>query len=432
MKCWKLCAIFTFLATCSVVQISGRLEEVFRWKEVEFEWPDGVVQKGYKSANNLPLGLDVWRNKLFITVPRWKDGVASSLNYIDLNSGVSSGKLRPYPNWEANSLPVDHEPSATTEGPPRDRLAAASLPKDVESRPLSNESIISTFRIRVDECDRLWVVDTGLADILGDPKQLSPPSLVIFDLNTDRLIRRYEIPSESIDDDSFFANIIVDTDKAACDDAFAYIPDLGAYAVLVYSFRENKSWRAKHNFFHFDPLQGDYNVAGVNFQWTDGVFGMAVGKPLADGSRTVYFHALSSTKEFAVNNRILQNETYCTSSDAYHEYQLLGDRGQNSQSTAEFYDPHTEVIFYTQVNRDAIGCWNTNKPFNPDNQGLVDSDSEALVFPNDLKVDPSGTLWVLSDRMPAFIYKQLDPQQHNFRILRGNTKQLIQGTPCDP
>lgn len=232
---------------------------------------------------------------------------------------------------------------------PRDRLAAASLPKDVESRPLSNESIISTFRIRVDECDRLWVVDTGLADILGDPKQLSPPSLLIFDLNTDRLIRRYEIPSESIDDDSFFANIIVDTDKAACDDAFAYIPDLGAYAVLVYSFRENKSWRAKHNFFHFDPLQGDYNVAGVNFQWTDGVFGMAVGKPLADGSRTVYFHALSSTKEFAVNNRILQNETYCTSSDAYHEYHLLGDRGQNSQSTAEFYDPHTEVIFYTQV-----------------------------------------------------------------------------------
>lgn len=70
MKCWKLCAIVTFLATCSVVQISGRLEEVFRWKEVEFEWPDGVVQKGYKSANNLPLGLDVWRNKLFITVPR--------------------------------------------------------------------------------------------------------------------------------------------------------------------------------------------------------------------------------------------------------------------------------------------------------------------------------------------------------------------------
>jgi Major royal jelly protein len=35
----------------------------------------------------------------------------------------------------------------------------------------------------------------------------------------------------------------------------------------------------KHNFFHFDPLQGDLTVGGVNFQWTDGVFGMALGKP---------------------------------------------------------------------------------------------------------------------------------------------------------
>ncbi|GAB0089073.1 protein yellow [Sergentomyia squamirostris] len=423
--------ILNILVAFSIAGVTARLEEVFRWKEVEYEWPDGVIPKDYKAANNLPLGLDVWRNKLFITVPRWKDGVASSLNYIDLNSGISSGKLRPYPNWEANTLPVDHEPSATTEGPPRDRLAAATLTKDVESHILRNDSIVSTFRLRVDECDRLWVVDTGLADILGSPKQLSPPALVIFDLNTDSLIRRFEIPSEAIDDDSFFANIIVDADKAECRNSYAYLPDLGAYAVIVYSFRENKSWRVKHNFFHFDPLQGDYNVAGVNFQWTDGVFGMAVGKKLQDGSRTVYFHALSSTKEFAVSNKILQNETYSTGTDAYYEFKLLGDRGQNSQSTSEFYDFNTEVIFYTQVNRDAIGCWNTNKPFNPDNQGLVDSDSEALVFPNDLKVDPSGTLWVLSDRMPAFIYKQLDPTQHNFRILRGSTKQLIQGTPCD-
>ena len=49
-----------------------------------------------------------------------------------------------------------------------------------------------------------------------------------------------------------------------------------------FSLKSNKSWRLKHNFFHFDPLQGDYNVGGVNFQWTDGVFGMALGKPIND------------------------------------------------------------------------------------------------------------------------------------------------------
>lgn len=76
---------------------------------------------------------------------------------------------------------------------------------------------------------------------------------------------------------------IVDVQPNACDDAYAYVPDLGAYGVVVYSFRDNKSWRVKHNFFHFDPLHGEYSVAGVNFQWTDGVFGMAMGKSEADG-----------------------------------------------------------------------------------------------------------------------------------------------------
>ncbi len=73
--------------------------------------------------------------------------------------------------------------------------------------------------------------------------------------------------------------------------------------MIVYDFKQDKSWKVKHNFFHFDPLQGDYNVGGVNFQWTDGVFGMALDNPINEhGDRTIYFHALSSTKEFSVSN----------------------------------------------------------------------------------------------------------------------------------
>lgn len=51
----------------------------------------------------------------------------------------------------------------------------------------------------------------------------------------------------------------------------------------MYSYKNDKSWRVKHNFFHFDPLAGDYNVGGVNFQWTDGVFGMALGPQIENG-----------------------------------------------------------------------------------------------------------------------------------------------------
>lgn len=230
---------------------------------------------------------------------------------------------------------------------------------------------------------------------------------------------------------NFFFSKIVDASKSNCDNSYAYIPDLGAYGVIVYSFRDNKSWRVKHNYFHFDPLNGNYNIAGVNFQWTDGVFGMALDKATADGTRNVYFHALSSTREFSVSNKVLQNETYSQSTEAYSEFKLVGDRGPNGQSSAEFYDEKTGVLFYTQVNKDGVSCWNSRKPYNPDTQGIVDTDSDALVFPNDLKIDAQGNLWVLSDRMPLFIYSSLKPQEFNYRILRKNVEESIRGTVCE-
>lgn len=114
---------------------------------------------------------------------RWKAGVASSLNYVSLSANNKTAPLTPYPDWKANSIP---------EG---------------ENKPEPN-TVISTFRLDVDACDRLWVMDTGLADILGNPKQISPPALVVFDLKTDQLLRRYEFKAGDQKEDSFFANIV--------------------------------------------------------------------------------------------------------------------------------------------------------------------------------------------------------------------------------
>jgi dopachrome tautomerase len=109
---------------------------------------------------------------------------------------------------------------------------------------------------------------------------------------------------------------------------------------------------------------------------------------------------------------------------------LLGSRGPNSQSSAEVFDGLTGAVFYTQINRDAIGCWNSMKPYTKENQGLVASDSENLVFPNDLRIDSEGNLLVLSNRMPIFIYKKLN-EEFNYRIFMGKTGEIIKGTPCE-
>lgn len=148
--------------------------------------------------------------------------------------------------------------------------------------------------------------------------------------------------------------------------------------------------------------------------------------------RTIYFHALASNSEYSVSNIVLQNETRALSEESYYDYSIVGNRGLDTQSTTSFYDEESNVLFYTLVNKDAIGCWNLNKPFNPHTQGIISMDSYVLDYPNDLKIDRNGYLWVLADRMPAYIYNKLNPLEFNFHILKGKISDLVAGTPCEP
>ncbi|KAI5749184.1 hypothetical protein M8J76_005306 [Diaphorina citri] len=411
LKCLTLLAGVCLLA-CRVNAANERLKELFAWKTVDFDFPDeatrakAIENKEYIQENNLPLGLERWHDKLFVTIPRWKSGIVSTLNYINLTEakGNLSPNLKPYPSYEINNI---HKKNGTT--------------------------LVSGFRINVDVCDRLWMVDTGLADILGEGNQISTPRIVVIDLKTDKIIKEHTIAKEDIAAHSFFANILVDTTPNTCDKAFAYIPDLGGFQMIVYDLENNESYKVKHHYFYFDPLSGNYNVGGVNFQWTDGVFGVALS-PVhkEDGYRTLYFHPLSSTREFSVNTKILQNKT--TASNSYYEFKVLGSRGPNSQATAESLDEKTGVLFYTQVNKDGVGCWNSYKhanEYSADTTDLVATDSETLVFPNDLKVDKEGYLWVLSDKLPVHIHKGLHTDEINYRIFQTPVKDAIKGTVCD-
>lgn len=62
--------------------------------------------------------------------------------------------------------------------------------------------------------------------------------------------------------------------------------------LLFHSLRKNKIWSFSHNYFHFDPLHGDFNIAGNEFQWDDGIFSITLGALQQDGFRTAYFHPM--------------------------------------------------------------------------------------------------------------------------------------------
>ncbi|XP_014485527.1 PREDICTED: protein yellow-like isoform X1 [Dinoponera quadriceps] len=379
----------------------GDLHVAFQWKQIDYEWPGNDTKRlfpDYKQEDNLPLGLEVADDRIFITVPRWRQGVAASLNYIRINDTRESPPLIPYPSWEAH------------------QYGAAGVPE-----------IVSTFRVRADRCNRLWVLDTGLADILGNPEQQVPPALIVYDLTNDRMLRKHVIPADQRTADSLFANIAVE--DYSCEDSYAYLGDLGGPGLVVYSWSLQQSWLVKHHSFHPDPQGGDFKVSGITFQWNDGLFGMALA-PTGDGYSTLYYHPLSSGMEFSVSTRFLRDPQRTSTAETSHEFQTLGSRGPNGQSSVSFLDPKSGILFYALTNMNAIACWRPQSKFTVQQQAYVYADNVTMVFPNDLKIDRKGNLWILSDRLPIFMYSHLDLQDYNFRILTGSAEELAMGTVC--
>ncbi|XP_060805644.1 protein yellow-like [Amyelois transitella] len=415
---WKF--LLTVCLLWSITMVSGLIPPRFAWKTLDFAWEspekreEAISSGSYIPENNMPTGIARWKDKLFITIPRWKKGVPSSLNYLHIN-GPQNQTLNPYPNWDEGFVKDD----------------ACCLG--------TNSTVVSTFRVHVDEKDRLWVVDNGVADMSGDVKQIAEPAIVVFDLKTDALINRYPLAPEVLSESSVLTSIVVDIVPAgkpekgkekAEDETYAYIPDMGSNAIIVFRQSTGETWRVENHYFHFDPHAGAYKVGGVDFYWRDGVSALALLPAKKDGQRELLLYPTSSTRQFRMSTKLLRDKN-STKEQLFNAVEVIGDRGANTQSTACDYDPVNEVLFYTQLSKNGLACWNVNKPFDAANTPLLVSDCQMLEFPNDVKVDREGNIWILSDRQSRFLYESMDFQQVNFRILSAPTATMVQGTACE-
>ncbi|KAH8417926.1 hypothetical protein KR222_008607, partial [Zaprionus bogoriensis] len=358
----------------------------------------------FKAYNNVPMGASHYRNRLFVTVPRRHPGIPSTLNYIDmqLDGTETSPKLRAYPDFLVNQFNA------------------------------SEQALVSVYRTTVDvTCQRLWFVDTGMLEYPNNRQQIKRPSIWIMDLNTDQLYHRFEIPESIVDTGRGLASIAVDvTSPEKCGDTFAYIPDLVNSRLYVYSLAKDRMWAFSHNYFHFDPLDGDFHIGGVNFQWDDGIFSIALGQPLPDGTRIVFFNAMASNDEFIVSNNVLKTESNAARSNHFDDFRHLGRRGDNKQSTIHQFDPKTGVLFYAEIQNDGVGCWNTRLAFRPANHDTVVSDPVNMIYPSDLEIDEDGYIWVMTNTMPKFIYSRLDTNEYNFRVWKRSVTEAKQNTMC--
>lgn len=97
--------LIALLISCIRNVFCAKLQEKFRWKEVSYAWPneaskeDAIKSGRYQPENNLPLGLEVWKDKLFITVPRYTTTTRPYYffpSFILLSQKLRSGKKIPF------------------------------------------------------------------------------------------------------------------------------------------------------------------------------------------------------------------------------------------------------------------------------------------------------------------------------------------------
>lgn len=101
---------FLQLLACLTVATGHTFDTVYSWKQVEYKLPNDTIRNrfiasgDYVPENNIPLGLAVWNKKMFVTVPRWKNGVLATLNSFPLNDKSCKWTY----TWQANPIDQVH------------------------------------------------------------------------------------------------------------------------------------------------------------------------------------------------------------------------------------------------------------------------------------------------------------------------------------
>lgn len=413
MQTMQRCAILLLLAI-SGSRAYDRLKSIYTWKTLDFVFPSEqarqiAIRNGdFIPGAPLPIDVDVYEDghqpKVFISIPRFQTGVPVTLGYVtDQLSAEGNPLIAPYPDWSLNKIG-------------------------------SCDSITSVYRMQIDDCGRLWVLDTGKLS----ERRVCPPKLHIFSLQTNTLINRYSFPQDQIKEDSLFVTIAVDVrdpDRGG-KDTFAYIADVTGFGLLVYDYRNSRSWRIQNNLFYPYPPYGTFHIRGDTFDLMDGILGLALG-PIRDGDRILYFHSLASRVESWVPTSVIRNQSlFRDNTEAKARSFVPFAMERSSQSAAQAMD-RNGVLFFGLLSDLAIACWNSKlfAEYGGRNNDVLFTNPETLQFPSGLKIVTAKKgrqeLWVLTVSFQKYMSGSLSSNETNYRIQAGFVDELVRGTRCD-
>ncbi|KAF5288324.1 hypothetical protein FQR65_LT12058 [Abscondita terminalis] len=411
-----LCLAFGF---CSITffpwtQAQDPLTTVYQWGNLEFDYPSedarqqAITSGEFVPANGAPIDVDVYykgnHNKVFVSIPRFQNGIPATFGTVTNRLHNGNPIIAPFPSWSWHT----------------------------NSEECAQDRLISVFRFKIDECKRLWLLDTGR---IGN-KQLCSPQILAFDLQTNNLIHRYEIPKDQIESTSILVTPVVDVrnPKDGCYDTFVYVADCQAFSIIVHDVQQGTSWKIIDKTFYPNPAFGTYKISGYSFDLMDGLLGMELSPLRPNQDRILYYHAMSSGTEQWVYTSHLRNKTmYIDNPSPAPELFNVYSGQRHTQSPAMAID-RNGIAYFGLASDLSMNCWNTATEYGRNNIGEVARDPVRLQFASGVKVITNKLgkqeLWFVTMRFQRMATGTLDVSDKNFRIIAGKIDDLTKGSKC--
>ncbi|XP_064552902.1 major royal jelly protein 1 [Drosophila montana] len=391
-------AMHSILATalCLLLWSDGRLpvdaqapglQVVKHWKLLGYNFESNARARNpdfYNPENVLITGIAVTEDRIFIATPKLFSGVSSTVNWVSKAQIGDSPTLQAYPDWSFSNTA-------------RSNFNCSDL------------ILTSVYRLRIDSCNRLWLLDAGISRSLEDYEITCPPKILVVDLNTDRVVRRIDFPPEVLRGETLFTNMVIDeTTAKSCDDVFVYITDTVEPGIIVYDSGKDVTWRHSHPAMYPDPDFAQSEIHNDRFVLMDGV----VGLTFDERKGVVYFQPLATDRVFSVHKNVLRGGPL--PSGQMLDVKLVGKK--SSQGIGLAVSPFDGSLIFSPLSETAIASWNPSN----NQQSVLAHDRDKLQFVADMtttRAEP-GVIYAISSKFHRFFLKNLNPNEYNNRIVR--------------
>lgn len=348
--------------------------------------------------------------RIFITLPRIRDGIPATLAVIDVDSFKTNQSpiLLPFPSYKVNELKecdFDEDSSRTgahgssidgafdpffdsrsikrKSSPKRGKVSKQPQTSTKETKLVSSSNcdsanrILSVYKVTTDKCNRLWFMDTGTLEYSTGVVHVKDPQLWVIDISTPkfRVLRRFDFSKRFFKTPEGVTGPAVDIVQNDCENTFAYLSNIFDNRMVVYDYKNHKAWSFDDDSFKGDSQESDYVYGGFPSTFKTGLFSITLTKANREGFRTAFYIPGASTAQYAVSTYELRNRKQ---SPKLRHPQLVGHRGCNSQSVNHVIDKRNGIMFWAEAQSTKVRCWNMDLPLKPENIGVVFQSDEFI------------------------------------------------------